>query len=87
MTGQKTIVLETLNYPRADFMMIPANMKDYRGMDIPAEVRNHPVHGKVKIFSGYRYGDNLEFRWSLWQDIGETDSTANILKRFGIVDS
>ena len=87
MTGQKTIVLETLNYPRADFMMIPSYIKDYRGMDIPAQVRSHPVHGEVKIFSGRRYGNNLEFLWSLWEDIGQTDSEANILKRFGIINS
>ena len=84
MTGQATIILVQANYPHATFMMIPAHMKDYRGMNIPAQKRNHPKYGEVKIFSGYQYGNNLEFRWSLDQDCGETDSRGNLLERFGI---
>ena len=87
MTGQITTVLGKANYPYATFMMIPAEQKDYRGMDIPAMVRQHPKHGNVKIFSGYQYGNNLEFRWSLDQDCGETDSMSNLLERFGIKNS
>ena len=86
MTGQKSVVLKTLSYRYADFMMVSAGVKDYCGVDIPAEVRVHPEHGEVKIFSGYRYGDNLEFRWSLNEDMEETDSIENILGGFGISD-
>ena len=84
MTGQATLVLDKASYPYATFMMIPAHMRDFRGMEIPAMVRQHPKHGDVKIFSGYQYGNNLEFRWSLDQDCGETDSMSNLLDRFGI---
>ena len=87
MTGQATLVLDKATYPHATFMMIPAHMRDFRGMDIPAMVRQHPKHGDVKIFSGYQYGNNLEFRWSLDQDCGETDSMSNLLERFGIENS
>ena len=84
MTEQSVLILNKVNYPHATFIMTPANQKDLKGNDIPATVRNHFKHGDVKIFSGYHYSNNLEFRWSLSQDLDETDSEENILKRFGI---
>ena len=78
-------VLQSANYPYALFLMVEANQTDYRGENIPAKVRNHPKYGEVKIFSGYRYGSSLEFRWSLDDDCGQTDSKQNLLSEFGVI--
>ena len=78
-------IFQTENYPHALFLMVAASQKDYRGCDIPATIRNHPHYGKVKIFSGYKYGNNIEFRWSLSNDCGETDSKQNLLSKFGVI--
>ena len=56
MTGQATLILDKVVYPHATFMMIPAHMKDYRGMNIPAIVISHNYRETMHKFSSIENG-------------------------------
>ena len=82
---KKYKALKTLCYKHADFYMVSENTLDIDNNEIIAEVRKHPVCGNVKVFSGYHYSDQFEFRWSLNSDMEETDTKENILKRMELL--
>ena len=67
----------------ADFYLIPTDTKDIHGREIEAKERKHPIHGKTKVFSGYFYSGNYEYRWSLEDDRGESAPKDQILKALG----
>lgn len=67
----------------ADFYLVPADTKDIHGREIPAKEREHPIYGKTKVFSGYFYSGNYEFRWSLEEDREESASKTAILTGLG----
>ena len=75
--------LAELNTQYATFYMVKADQKDLYGKDIQAKVRNHKTHGKVKIFSGYFYGQ-FEWRWSLDMDMDQSAPKQEILSHFGV---